>query len=320
MILCGDVLEKLKEIPDETVQTCITSPPYWRQRNYGVEGQWGLEPTIYEFIEHLISAFREVKRVLKKTGTAWVNIGDSFNGTGGAGGDYLPHGKRNGQAKYPGRRIVGLAAKNLVGVPMRLAFALQDDGWIWRQDIIWDKGFGYESVKDRPTTSHEHILFLVKSPKYYYDKKAVERALNPLTIKRAEGKWNTKMKSKSDGYVGASGPHRRSLKQSNTELAEKIRSGEKTGANLTSVWRFRPSNSGINHFAQFPLELPEVCIKASTRPGDVVLDPFAGSGTTLEVAKRLGRKYIGIELSKVYVKELIEPRLENISPLFECSP
>jgi len=171
----GDCLTVLKTFPDEFIDCCVTSPPYWGLRDYGVSGQLGLEKTPEEYVAKMVEVFREVKRVLRDEGTLWLNLGDCYNGSGGAGGDYNKGGLKEGQPKYPGRKIAGLKPKDLVGIPWRVAFALQADGWYLRSDIIWHKPNPMpESVTDRPTKSHEYIFLLSKSAKYYFDQEAVK--------------------------------------------------------------------------------------------------------------------------------------------------
>jgi len=262
-ILNGDVRQVLSELEPESVQCVVTSPPYWGMRDYGTEGQLGLEETPEKFVENMVEVFREVKRVLKKDGTVWMNLGDTYGkqvGKGfntheedGTGNRVTEMQEKHGDIKVK----TGLPDKSLVGIPWRVALALQADGWVLRSDIIWHKPNPMpESVKDRPTKSHEYIFLLTKSKKYYYDYEAIKEF------------------SKIDGRA----------------------------KNKRTVWSIPTQAYPEAHFATFPEEIPEVCIKAGTKLGDVVLDPFAGSGTTCAVASRLGRNSIGIELNKEYFK------------------
>jgi DNA modification methylase len=232
-------------------------------RDYGTEGQLGLEETPEKFVENMVEVFREVKRVLKKDGTVWMNLGDTYGkqvGKGfntheedGTGNRVTEMQEKHGDIKVK----TGLPDKSLVGIPWRVALALQADGWVLRSDIIWHKPNPMpESVKDRPTKSHEYIFLLTKSKKYYYDYEAIKEF------------------SKIDGRA----------------------------KNKRTVWSIPTQAYPEAHFATFPEEIPEVCIKAGTKLGDVVLDPFAGSGTTCAVASKLGRNSIGIELNEEYFK------------------
>jgi len=356
-VIEGDVREVLKTFDDESVQCVVTSPPYYGLRDYGFDGQLGLEETPEEYVNNMVDVFKEVKRVLRKDGTVWLNLGDSYTST--AQGTFnTPSPIQSGeasQARANYRPFTGLKPKDLVGVPWRVAFALQADGWYLRSDIIWAKGSCMpESVTDRPTKSHEYIFLLTKSQKYYYDYEAIkEKGVYPAGTKGAKG----------------------SVERFSTDLVNsrppeyKIYDGTR---NKRSVWKMNPQPFKGAHFATFPEELPEICIKAGTskagccadcgapverisekvgtvnqkwgkqdkvdasrndsaegsglRTGDVnvyqtkgweptcdcnaekvpcvVLDIFAGSGTTLRVASKLGRKGIGIELNPEYIKIL----------------
>lgn len=303
-IYTADALKELRQIPDETVQTCVTSPPYWGLRDYGVEDQLGLEKTPGEYVAKMVEIFREVKRVLRNNGTLWLILGDSYSGS-----------------------RTGLKPKDLIGIPWMVAFALQSDGWYLRSDIIWAKPNPMpESITDRPTRSHEYIFLLTKSPKYYYNAQAIkEPSKNPqddvprLESQKTENKSNPTSKQnglrprKSDKQRGHSPRHAGFNDRWN------LMTKEEQGAlmrNKRDVWAVATKPYGGAHFAVFPPALIIPCILAGSQTGDCVLDPFAGSGTTLEVAKRLGRDYIGIELNSKYVRDLIEPRLANINPLF----
>lgn len=326
-----DALEFLGTLPSGCAHACVTSPPYYRLRDYGAEGQIGLEPTVGEYVQKLVAVFREVRRVLRPDGTLWLVVGDTYNGTGGAGGDYLPGGRREGQPRYPGKREAGLKPKDLLGVPWALAFALREDGWWLRQCVVWHKPNAMpESAADRPSTDYEFVFLLAAGPRYYYDRLAVR--------------------------------HR-------------------TGGALRAVWEIPTGGVpaslrglGVRHYAAFPEELAERCIRLSTpeagvcgacgapwvrevgrearrsvdrhyrspydgssghthgagestlsksvalrvlgwRPScgcgagavpAVVLDPFCGSGTVPAVAKRLGRRYLACDINPEYARLAVE--------------
>lgn len=306
-ILQGDALEVLKTLPDGSVQTCITSPPYFGLRDYGVQGQIGLEESPDQFVQSLVEVFREVRRVLRDDGTLWLNLGDSYAG-GGQGGH--ADGKVNKAVKYPHLKKpsdIGLKAKDLIGIPWRVAFALQADGWYLRQDIIWAKPNPMpESVTDRCTKAHEYIFLLSKSPRYYFDADAIKTPWveRPSDIRRSiEGspKYNGKH---ANGYNG------------NTTDGGVIGDARK-GANKRSVWTVTTKPYKGAHFATFPPDLIEPCVLAGAPVGGVVLDPFFGSGTTGAVAVRHGRQYVGIELNPEYIK-LAEQRLAGVPVSLFC--
>ena len=319
-VIEGDVRDVLHTLEDESVQCVVTSPPFWGLRDYGtgtweggdedcnhrtgdqvtqtlhelsvyhrrdspvgsgvrpgsdnseckncgakkIDKQLGLETTPEEYVENLVSVFQEVKRVLRKDGTVWLNLGDSFMN------------------------------KNLVGIPWRVALALQADGWYLRSNIIWHKPNPMpESCKDRPTKSHEHIFLLTKSPKYYYDVDAIRESVSEISLKRAEYGWDCDRPSTKNASMGGEGIH-----------TEKMGSRfvNPKGRNKRDVWEITTKPYKDAHFATFPKELPETCIKAGTKKGDMVLDIFAGSGTTLRVASKLGRNSIGIEINEEYLE------------------
>ena len=299
MILHGHVLDKLQEVESDSVQCVVTSPPYWGLRDYGTEGQLGLEKTPEEYVGNMVKVFREVKRVLKDDGTVWLNLGDSYASSGTQTGH---SGLLDAMERYDGRRRKknratdgdyghdvkrsvpqGLKPKDLIGIPWRVALALQADGWYLRQDIIWHKPNPMpESVTDRCTKAHEYIFLLTKSAKYYYDNDAIkEDSVEPVRT-REKNNGESAVDTKLRGYDANCG-----------------NSGKR---NKRSVWTINTQPYKEAHFAVFPEKLPELCIKAGTKEGDTVLDPFFGSGTTGWVAQRLGRKWIGIELNAEYIK------------------
>lgn len=257
-VLEGDVRLALARLPSESVQCVVTSPPYWGLRDYGIGGQIGLESTLAGFIQALTAVFAEVKRVLKPDGILWLNIGDGY--TSGNRGWRAPDKKNPNRAmNVRPDNPPGLKDKDLLGIPWRLAFALQESGWFLRSDIVWHKPNAMpESVKDRPTRAHEYLFMLTKTERYAYNQEAV--------MERAE-----------DGRK----------------------------RNRRTVWSINTSGSGSSHIAAFPEALVEPCILSSTKADDFVLDPFFGSGTVGCVARRWGRRYVGIELNPAYIDEAI---------------
>ena len=297
----GDARDVLLTLADESVQTVVTSPPYWGLRDYGVDGQIGLEPTPELYVENMVSIFREVRRVLRSDGTLWLNMGDSYAGSGAGGGGNRKgneHGQHNAVAKK-GRpsALPTHKPKDLVGIPWRLAFALQADGWYLRSDIIWSKPNPMpESVQDRPTKAHEYIFLLTKSARYYYDAEAIREPAQDWGLRdRTNGKYH----NEGTGLT----PHSGLANSNNAE----------SGRNKRSVWEIPTQPYSGAHFATFPEALVRPCILAGTSEAGVVLDPFAGSGTTLAVATSLGRKSIGIELSDEYM-EIARKRITKQTP------
>lgn len=313
-VYCGDAVAILKSsVPTGSVQTCVTSPPYYGLRDYGVDGQIGLEQTPEEYIAKLVEVFRGVRRVLKDDGTLWLNIGDSYAAgkCGRAGQDRNTRNRdgRNtanatdtGAPMYGQRKIPeGLKSKDLIGIPWMLAFALRADGWYLRQDIIWHKPNPMpESVKDRCTKAHEYIFLLSKSEKYFFDSEAVKE--DAVSEKPAGNKRH----KYADAYAaGTSEEHR-------TKAGLLALTGvEWETRNRRSVWTVATKPYKGAHFATFPPALIEPCILAGSRPGDTVLDPFGGSGTTAEVAVGHERKAILCELNPDYLP-LIEDRMGRL--------
>lgn len=307
-IIQGDSLEVLKTLEDESVHTCVTSPPYWMLRDYGVESQIGNESTPEAFVESLVSVFREVKRVLRKDGVLWLNIGDSYSGgKGGSQGKNGQRADRKFSASVPPKRGNGLKPKDLVGIPWMLAFALRADGWYLRQDIIWAKpNVMPESVKDRCTRSHEHVFMLTKSPTYFYNADAIREPLSQSSIDRVKYSWKSE-KANAAGILS-----RTTMKGIDVEeMGERFANPK--GANKRDVWFISTSGSDIAHVAMFPEKLIEPMILAGCPQGGVVLDPFFGSGTTGVVASKLGRQFIGIELNEEYVK-IAQERIATVTP------
>jgi len=289
-----DCMEGLKQLDDNSINCCVTSPPYWGLRDYGVEGQLGLESTPEEYVAKMVEVFREVKRVLRDDGTLWLNLGDCYNGSGGAGGDYNKGGLKEGQPKYPGRKIAGLKPKDLVGIPWMVAFALRADGWYLRQDIIWHKPNPMpESVTDRCTKAHEYIFLLSKSRHYYYDHEAIRE---PYQSKKEKPR-NKAAEGYNNSYVGG-------------RWSEGERDYYSAGKrNKRSVWTVATKPFKEAHFAVFPPALIEPCILAGCPENGIVLDPFMGSGTTGMVAAIHQRNFIGFELNPEYCK-MAEKRIE----------
>ena len=295
-ILQGNCLEVLKDLPEQSVNTCITSPPYWGLRNYQEEEQLGLEDTPEEFVESLVKVFREVKRVLRDDGTVWLNLGDTYCGTGHKGNYTDPKHKegRNGQKIALNNKIDGLKSKDLVGIPWRVALALQQDGWYLRQDIIWHKPNPMpESVTDRCTKSHEYIFLLSKNAKYYFDNESIKED-SVTIIKKRTRKTGTGV----DSNIGNKGS-----------------AGNNGKRNKRSVWTVPTKPFKGAHFATFPPDLIEPCVLAGCPEGGTVLDPFGGAGTTGLVAEQNNRDSILIELNPDYI-EIAEKRLNNDAPLF----
>lgn len=311
MILIGDVKDKLKELPDGSVNCVVTSPPYWGLRDYGNEGQIGLEKTPQEYVERMVDVFREVRRVLSDDGTLWLNIGDSYKpagkGSTKAGfneryfGKKFESDKQSAEENHLDRSAfkADVKEKELVGIPWRLAFALSDDGWYLRQDIIWAKpNVMPESVRDRCTKSHEYLFLMTKSPKYYYDHIAIKEPVSDVSLKRAKSGW------KSNRPSAKAGPNGVDVEVMGDRFVNP------QGRNKRDVWFIPTASFKGAHFAVMPERLVEPCILAGCPEGGVVLDPFFGSGTVGVVAKKNNRKYIGIELNPEYAK-IAETRLTD---------
>lgn len=303
----GHVLDVLATLEPGSVQTCCTSPPYWGLRDYntgGVEwpdgwhGELGLEPTPELYVEHLVAVFRAVRRVLRDDGTLWLNLGDSYANAGGDGrcGATAKVGNTKAGVQVGTNKVVSrLKVKDLVGIPWRVAFALQADGWWLRSDIIWSKPNPMpESVRDRPTRAHEYIFLLSKSARYYYDADAIAEPAS--TNSHGGGVAHDARYSSQSGR-----------NDGNSEFNVAQPAGD-AGKNRRSVWVLTTKPFPEAHFATFPPKLPELCIKAGSAEGDVVLDPFIGSGTVGMVAEKLGRRWVGIDANAEYL-EIAKRRL-----------
>lgn len=302
-ILTGDCRELLRDLPDESVHCCVTSPPYFGLRDYGNDGQIGLEATPEAFVAEMVAVFREVSRVLRTDGTLWLNLGDSYAGGGRGGGAEGCKQKTNiGSLLGPKKPPVGLKPKDLIGVPWRVAFALQADGWFLRQDIIWHKPNPMpESVTDRCTKSHEYLFLLTKSPRYYYDSAAIkENAIHEGRVVKASG---ATAKNTGKGDFGR------------TSVDFTAHDTVVTDRNKRSVWTVATQPYADAHFATFPPDLIIDCVKAGCPAGGTVLDPFGGAGTTALVADRLGRDAILLELNPAYA-EMARDRLARDGGMF----
>ncbi len=333
-ILCADVLEGLGQLPDKSVNCCVTSPPYYGLRDYGVAGQLGLEETPEQFIAKMVEVFREVRRVLCDDGTLWVNIGDSYAANGKnrtleqIEAKSTLRGRHFGALKNQPNKITGdLKPKDLIGIPWMLAFALRSDGWYLRQDIIWHKPNPMpESVTDRCTKSHEYIFLLSKSQKYYYDAESIRVPLADESIRRlAQDLENQEDSGRVPGKTNGNMKAVRKNGQSTKNMAASgaINHDGKSGyfdkdgnllvrstANKKSVWTVTTKPNKEAHFAIFPEDLIEPPILAGCPEGGTVLDPFMGAGTTAKVAIKNGRHYIGIEINPEYVA-MAEKRILN---------
>jgi DNA modification methylase len=352
-ILIGDSLEILRTLESDSIHCVVTSPPYWGLRDYGVDGQMGLEGTPAEFIKNMVAVFDEVRRVLRPDGTCWVNMGDSYAAKSTGSLSF----RRDRAEVSPTRAAIpdGIKVKDLMGMPWRLAFALQDSGWYLRQDIIWSKPNPMpESVQDRCTKSHEYIFLLTKSARYFYDAEAVKedcvqeearpsfrggayignstfdnstggKSTDTGNVRRGvgfghgtdaadRGRGRVKKVKVPGGWDQSEGAHGTIHRDGRAEaIYKEYVPSEKR--NKRSVWTISTHSFPEAHFATFPPELAETCIKAGCPVGGIVLDPFFGAGTTGLVADRLQRDCIGIELNPAYA-EIARKRIQSESPLF----
>ena len=351
-ILRGDCRDMLKTLPPDSVHCCVTSPPYWGLRDYGHDGQIGLEKSWPDFLTAMLEVFAEVHRVLRPDGTLWLNLGDTYN-TGTSSGRKATTAGKHSYWENPSiayrvnANAIGLKPKDLVGIPWRVAFALQEQGWYLRQDIIWSKPNPMpESVTDRCTKAHEYLFLLSKSPRYYFDAEAIAEPCSPSTHARLSQDVQSQIGSerahagdKTNGNMKAVG--RKSWKgltfDGARDLAVRPDTGRKRAdvgsgiknnnsmdaalaimpekRNRRSVWTINTEGYREAHFATFPTALVEPCIKAGCPAGGTVLDPFGGAGTTGLVADRLQRSAILIELNPEYAA-MAERRIRGDSPLF----
>lgn len=301
-IYVGDNRKVLSRLESGSVQTCITSPPYWGLRDYDQDEQIGLELSPDDYVAELVSVFSEVKRVLADDGTLWLNLGDSYNGASNnrTGQNGYNDGRTNREKRFSVGGVKGLKPKDLVGIPWRVAFALQSDGWYLRSDIIWHKPNPMpESVTDRPTKSHEYIFLLSKQPKYFYDHEAIkEPAIWANDSRNGGGRFTYDGKrAENDGFV-----------QQSFVTVNDTR-------NKRDVWTVATKPFSGAHFAVYPPELIIPCVLAGSREGDTVLDPFSGSGTTGEVTLKHERNYVGIELNPEYA-EISRQRISGAIGMF----
>lgn len=349
-VITGDCREELRQLPPKSVHCCVTSPPYFGLRDYGNVEQIGLEPTPDEFVSALVGVFREVRRVLRDDGTVWLNLGDSYTGSGKGGNpENSPHNK---QATNRGSQTVGvlygrtdektggsaraaavenvtrktfdLGPKQLLGIPWRVAFALQADGWYLRQDIIWHKPNPMpESVRDRCTKAHEYVFLLSKSPRYFFDQEAILEPSSPNTharlsqnVQEQVGSERAHAGQKTNGAMKAVGrkfdPGKGNKNNPSFDAAMAIMPDKR---NKRSVWTVPTRSYKEAHFATYPPDLIEPCIKAGCPAGGTVLDPFGGAGTTGLVADRLQRNAVLIELNPEYA-QMARDRITKDSGLF----
>jgi DNA modification methylase len=329
-IYTGDALEVLQELPAESVNCMVTSPPYYGLRDYGVSGQIGLEDSPEVYIEKLKAVFMECWRVLKKDGTMWIVIGDSYAGSGRGIGDVNKKGIQQ-KASYVGEfckpyKLDGYKCKDLMGIPWALAFALRSGGWYLRQDIIWYKPNPMpESIRDRCTKAHEYVFLFSKSAKYYFDHNAILEPAKYDGRKKMTHNGSVKYLNNNTGVavqtVSKGGRERRPNKMRGyvSKDGDTGFPAQHHGNNIPmlparnkrSVWTVATKGYKGAHFATFPPALIRSCIEAGCAPGGVVLDPFMGAGTTAVVAKKLGRDYVGIELNGEYVK-LARDRIDEV--------
>jgi DNA modification methylase len=384
----GDALEVARTLPSESVRTIVTSPPYFGLRDYGEDGQIGAEASVAEYVARMVELFRELRRVLADDGTLWLNLGDSYSGAGPSGAAYDSETTRRRAAgngmdgkfrvskrlaerdlDYSRKKPIptsGIPAKNLIGVPWRVALALQADGWILRSDIIWAKPNPMpESVTDRPTKSHEYVFLFAKNPNYYYDHEAIaedatggakgsrfdtgktaehqgfraqdgERKQAARALELAREKGLTEAHLAAIRAVGMNDAGKAQSVQSgmgkNTDEVQRLADEAKaalggyyreflTGGNRNkrTVWTVPTVPFPGSHFAVYPPELIRPCIRAGSQPGDTVLDPFSGSGTTGAVATFEGRKYIGIDLNRDYLDLSLRTRFQQPTLAWEAS-
>ena len=329
-IINGNSLEVLKSLPDNSIDCCVTSPPYYALRDYGCDGQIGLEETPEKYIESLCDVFSEVRRVLTPEGTLWLNIGDSYNGNKVGNTEVAKNKKVSESNDFHKKLWGGAKPKDLIGIPWMLAFALRSQGWYLRQDIIWHKPNPMpESVTDRCTKSHEYIFLMSKSQKYYFDYEAIQEPCadqsrtnyacgnrtNGINKDRNDNDFgerskNWKPRTKNCQYDGQK-PNSFHLSRENGEPDK-----EYYVRNKRDVWSVNVKPCSEAHFATYPFELIKPCILAGCPENGIVLDPFMGSGTTAIVARSLNRNYLGVELNPEYIK-IAHKRLEKHLGMFQ---
>lgn len=322
-IINGNSLEVLKSLPDNSIDCCVTSPPYYALRDYGCDGQIGLEETPEKYIERLCDVFSEVRRVLTPEGTLWLNIGDSYNGNKVGNAEVVKNKKVSESNDFHKKLWSGAKPKDLIGIPWMLAFALRSQGWYLRQDIIWQKPNPMpESVTDRCTKSHEYIFLLSKSQKYYFDHEAIQEEATSSEKPRVFGANNQKGTLRND--IGRVYKPRTKNCQYDGQRPNSIHLAREAGLsdevypvrNKRDVWSVNVKPCSEAHFATYPFELIKPCILAGCPENGIVLDPFMGSGTTAIVARSLNRNYLGIELNPEYIK-IAHKRLDKHLGMFQ---
>jgi DNA modification methylase len=309
----GDALAVAHTLPSGAADCIVTSPPYFGLRDYGIEGQYGLESTPTEYVEVLRVLFAELRRVLAEDGTLWLNIGDSYS-AGGHGGNRGGNPQGPQLDKTPGVpvRVPGFAPKNLLGIPWRTAFALQDDGWILRNDIIWHKPNTVpESVTDRLSKRHENVFLFAKRSSYFFDLDPIREPHTDTSIARRDAS------RRRPSSVGKAGVALVPGAGAQSGIAAGMRELNPAGANPGDVWSINTHGFPGAHFAVMPVQLAQRCILAGCKPGGTVLDPFSGSGTTGAAAQRTGRRYIGIDLNAGYLDLSLRTRLLNAAIDFD---
>jgi DNA modification methylase len=321
-IMNGDALSVLKAMDSDSVDCCVTSPPYWQLRDYETDGQIGDEDTVEAYILNLIDVFSEIRRVLRQTGTVWVNMGDGYVGDswGGSIPSYWGNNTKTHDARLASRRrpsnVIGLKRKNMIGMPWRIAFAMQGSGWILRQDIIWHKPNPMpESVMDRCTKSHEYVFVFSKHQKYYFNADVLKEPVSGTAHKRGNG-VNRKARLDAERDFNRKRSVCKEPRQNpsfSASVSELV-----PYRNARSVWTIPTQGRSDHHFASFPDELARRCILAGCPRGGVVLDPFVGRGTTAIVALRHQRSAIGIDINKTYC-EMSRRNIVSDSPLFNPS-
>lgn len=308
-IITGDSRTAIAKLPDKSVHCCVTSPPYWGLRDYGIADQIGLESSLLQYLEELIAVFSQVWRVLRDDGSLWLNLGDTYIGYHGNKNAHDCNAPSDKPGYYENMRsstvgLNGLKAKDLAGVPWRMAFALQEKGWFLRSDIIWHKPNPTpESVKDRPTRAHEYIFLLTKSKNYYYDYKSV-REIALSNDRRVV------VNSQPRAFKGLPAIQPNKPRKTYPVKMGSMGSSQDGKRNRRTIWTIAPAHFPEAHFATFPPKLVRPCIRAGSPVGGIVLDPFFGSGTVGEVCIEENRKFIGIEINPAYVG-MAERRLLN---------
>lgn len=311
----GDALDVLRTLPDASVDCCVTSPPYFGLRDYGVAGQIGAEASPSEFVAALVAVFAEVRRVLADDGTLWLNLGDSYysgRGNPGPNSDDKKNVARRGWTRAIDKPGADWAQpKSLIGIPWRTAFALQDDRWILRNDIIWAKPNGMpESVTDRLSTKHEHLFLFAQSRRYWFNLDAIREPAATMQPENPGFRINGKSDRRRKAHAAPPG---QSPQTNLIPTGTRHSLSDELGRNPGDVWTIPTQPFSEAHFAVFPLKIPRRAIAAGCKPGGVVLDPFSGSGTTGKAAAELGRRYVGIDLNAEYLDLSLRTRLAQPS-------